>query len=163
MIAQVSLEPPLLLLWTCQPSVAWPPWHHQDCRLLLQETLQWKASTTLTGLMMSKVGILRLILNAKCSFSKLLSLHWHITLLPVCKNDGNDPEYMLEVQWLNYLYQSKEECCRVSPLLTIFSPILMSENVYHFMNLDAFPLTVFRWQNHFWWCITQCMQNEHHK
>jgi len=30
----------------------------------------------------------------------------------VCTNDGNDPEYMLEIQRVNYLYRSKEDCCR---------------------------------------------------
>lgn len=32
----------------------------------------------------------------------------------VCKNDGADPEYMLQIQRDNYLYRSKEECCQVS-------------------------------------------------
>lgn len=29
----------------------------------------------------------------------------------VCTNDGNDPSYMKEIQKLNYLYLSKEDCC----------------------------------------------------
>jgi hypothetical protein len=30
----------------------------------------------------------------------------------VCLNDGADPEYMMQVQKENYLYDSKEDCCR---------------------------------------------------
>jgi hypothetical protein len=30
----------------------------------------------------------------------------------VCLNDGLDPEYMMQVQKENYLYDSKEDCCR---------------------------------------------------
>ena len=49
-------------------------------------------------------------------------MHVHLPFLviysfldkPTGKNDGNDPEFMKEVQRLNYLYISKEECCKVS-------------------------------------------------
>ena len=37
-----------------------------------------------------------------------------VLFLSVCKNDYLEPEYMLEVQRENYLYLSKEECCKVS-------------------------------------------------
>lgn len=44
----------------------------------------------------------------------------------ICVNDKN-PEWILDVQYENYSYKSKEECCH----------------------------------EHFWWRITQCMENQH--
>jgi hypothetical protein len=44
----------------------------------------------------------------------------------ICVNDEN-PDWILDVQYENYSYKSKEECCH----------------------------------EHFWWRITQCMENQH--
>jgi hypothetical protein len=37
-----------------------------------------------------------------------------------CVNDGATPQYILEVQRLNYLYMDKQECCGEYPLPTCY-------------------------------------------
>ena len=62
-------------------------------------------------------------------------------------NDGGDPTYMLEVQRLNYLYRSKEECCKVGLFIilhnfSIFSVVNVKySNVAHNFNLFLYIST----------------------